>query len=153
MGKELKENGCVYRYNWIALLYSRIYHYLVNQLYVHETLKIKNFFKCKGILHCILTSLQEKHYYLFYQDLYGISDFPQTHDWNHIFLHLSPALFLLPLNRSNKEAVHPRAVAQHKQRPTVPRHCHHPAADRSFVHCSIIFPAPWEGSTNICQGD
>ena len=34
--KNLKENGCVYMYNWITLLYSRNYHNTVNQLYVNK---------------------------------------------------------------------------------------------------------------------
>ena len=37
--KNLKENGCVYMYNQITLLYSRNYHNLVNQLYFNKMLK------------------------------------------------------------------------------------------------------------------
>ena len=37
--KNMKENGCVYMYNWIALLYSKNYHKLVNQLYFNKTSK------------------------------------------------------------------------------------------------------------------
>ena len=36
-GKNLKENGYVYMYNPITLLYSRNYHNLVNQLYSNKT--------------------------------------------------------------------------------------------------------------------
>ena len=39
--KNLKKNGRVYLYNWFTLLYSRIYHNIVNQLYVNKILNIK----------------------------------------------------------------------------------------------------------------
>ena len=39
VGKNLKGNGCVYMYNWITLLYSRIYHNLVNQIYSNKDFK------------------------------------------------------------------------------------------------------------------
>ena len=35
--KNLKENGCVCMYNWIALLYSRNYHNIVDWLYFNKT--------------------------------------------------------------------------------------------------------------------
>lgn len=37
--KNLKENGCVHKCNWITLLYSRNYYNLVNQLYLNKSLK------------------------------------------------------------------------------------------------------------------
>ena len=37
--KNLKENGCVYMYNWITLLYSRNYLNIVKQLCFNNTLK------------------------------------------------------------------------------------------------------------------
>ena len=38
-GKNLKENGCVYIYNCITLLYSGNDHNFVNQLYFKKTIK------------------------------------------------------------------------------------------------------------------
>ena len=38
--KSLKENGCVYMYNWITLLH-RSYHNLIHQLYFNETSKMR----------------------------------------------------------------------------------------------------------------
>ena len=38
--KSSKENGCVYMYNWITLLY-RSYHNLIHQLYFNETSKMR----------------------------------------------------------------------------------------------------------------
>ena len=35
--KNLRENGYVYMYDWVTLLYSRNDHNLVNQLYFHKT--------------------------------------------------------------------------------------------------------------------
>ena len=37
--KNLKNNGCVFMYNWITLLYSRNYRKLINQLHFNQTLK------------------------------------------------------------------------------------------------------------------
>ena len=37
--KNLKEEGCVYMYNWITLFYSRNYHNIGNQLNYNKTLK------------------------------------------------------------------------------------------------------------------
>ena len=37
--KSMKENGCVFMYNWITLLYIRNYQSIVNQLYFNKTLK------------------------------------------------------------------------------------------------------------------
>lgn len=58
-----------------------------------------------------------------------------------------PALFLLPLDRSEKEAVHPRQVTQHKQRHTGATHC----------HCAQLLVAPhflsrYLLSPGMCQG-
>ena len=40
--KNLKENGCLFMYDWITLLYSRNYHNPVNQQHFNKTnLKIK----------------------------------------------------------------------------------------------------------------
>ena len=39
--KESKKKGCVYIYNWITSLCSRIYHNTVNQLYFNKTFKNK----------------------------------------------------------------------------------------------------------------
>ena len=44
MGKNLKENGYVYMYNWIILLYSRNYHNIVDQLHFNKTLKNEKIF-------------------------------------------------------------------------------------------------------------
>ena len=37
--KNMKENGCVYMFNCITLLYSRNYHNLVNQPHFHNSIK------------------------------------------------------------------------------------------------------------------
>ena len=39
VGKNQKENGCVYKCNSITLLYSRNYHNIVNKLCFNKTLK------------------------------------------------------------------------------------------------------------------
>ena len=41
-GKNLKKNGYVYIYNWIILLYSRIYHNTVNQQHFNKCLRNEN---------------------------------------------------------------------------------------------------------------
>ena len=39
MSKDSNENGCVYKYDRVTLLYSRNYHTLANQLHFDKTLK------------------------------------------------------------------------------------------------------------------
>ena len=39
VSKDSNENGCVYKYDRVTLLYSRNYHTLANQLHFDKTLK------------------------------------------------------------------------------------------------------------------
>ena len=46
--ENLKENGCMYMYNLITLLYNRNYYNIVNQLYFNKTLENEKNKNLKG---------------------------------------------------------------------------------------------------------
>ena len=58
MGKE-SENECVCMYNWIAVLYSRDYHNIVNQLYFNKT--FRKVHQCKLFLVMTMDLLKGKY--------------------------------------------------------------------------------------------
>jgi len=77
--KNVKENGCVYMYNWITLLYSRNYHNIVNQLYCNKTLKKECLPLCYSaiFLHSIYYCLMSHIIYLLIKFLFfRLSDSP-----------------------------------------------------------------------------
>lgn len=68
--KKLKENGCVYMYNWISLLYKRNYCNIVSQLYLNTNLKIvkqdKLFGWLTSLYQCCVMFVSHYIYFLFY---------------------------------------------------------------------------------------